>query len=238
MTRFIQSLLVLGVLLGPARPWEASAQTPGNSTSPSTQLPEVLVTGSNAEPQKSDLSPAAAANPASVSVVKYPEEEKRDIQSYADLFRPITGISVSNFGQGGLGYGITVRGWPEGDHGHDIAYFVNVNELAHTNAPGSKKRKRHEEAQDLLNAGINVISTVNIEHLESLYNSVEQATGVVVRERVPDEVVMSADQIVTIDLPGGVTGAFAGREDLSIGAGAVGDAKCFSPKRISRACAR
>lgn len=182
-------------------PGQAEAQTPGISTSPSTQLPEVLVTGSNAEPQKSDLSPAAAANPASVSVVKYPEEEKRDIQSYADLFRPITGISVSNFGQGGLGYGITVRGWPEGDHGHDIAYFVNVNELAHTNAPGSKKRKRHEEAQDLLNAGINVISTVNIEHLESLYNSVEQATGVVVRERVPDEVVMSADQIVTIDLP-------------------------------------
>lgn len=76
-----------------------------------------------------------------------------------------------------------------------------VDELAHTNAPGSKNRKRYEDVQDLLDAGINVISTVNIQHLESLYNIVEQATGVRVKERVPDEVVMSADQIVNVDLP-------------------------------------
>jgi two-component system, OmpR family, sensor histidine kinase KdpD len=76
-----------------------------------------------------------------------------------------------------------------------------VDELAHTNAPGSKNRKRYEDVQDLLNAGINVISTVNIQHLESLYNVVEESTGVRVKERIPDEVVMRADQIVNIDLP-------------------------------------
>jgi len=76
-----------------------------------------------------------------------------------------------------------------------------VDELAHTNAPGSKNRKRYEDIQDLIAAGINVISTVNIQHLESLYNIVEQATGVRVKERVPDEVVAQADQIVNVDLP-------------------------------------
>jgi len=76
-----------------------------------------------------------------------------------------------------------------------------VDELAHTNAPDSKNRKRYEDVEDLLRAGINVISTVNIQHLESLYNFVEQATGVRVKERVPDEVVAKADQIVNIDLP-------------------------------------
>jgi two-component system sensor histidine kinase KdpD len=76
-----------------------------------------------------------------------------------------------------------------------------VDELAHTNAPGSKNRKRYEDVQDLLAAGINVITTVNIQHLESLYNIVEQATGVCVKERIPDEIVASADQIVNVDLP-------------------------------------
>ena len=76
-----------------------------------------------------------------------------------------------------------------------------VDELAHTNAPDSKNRKRYEDVEDLLGAGINVISTVNIQHLESLYNFVEQATGVKVKERVPDEFLLKADQIVNIDLP-------------------------------------
>lgn len=76
-----------------------------------------------------------------------------------------------------------------------------VDELAHSNAPDSKNRKRYEDVQDLLAAGINVITTVNIQHFESLYNLVEDATGVRVKERVPDEVVAQADQIVNIDLP-------------------------------------
>lgn len=76
-----------------------------------------------------------------------------------------------------------------------------VDELAHTNAPGLKNRKRYEDVEDLLRAGINVISTVNIQHLESLYNIVEGITGVRVKERVPDEIIASADQVVNIDLP-------------------------------------
>ena len=76
-----------------------------------------------------------------------------------------------------------------------------VDELAHTNAPDSKNRKRYEDVEDLLRAGINVISTVNIQHLESLYNFVEECTGVRVKERVPDEILAKADQIVNIDLP-------------------------------------
>jgi two-component system, OmpR family, sensor histidine kinase KdpD len=76
-----------------------------------------------------------------------------------------------------------------------------VDELAHTNAPDSKNRKRYEDIEDLLRAGISVISTVNIQHVESLYNFVEDATGVRVKERVPDEFLTKADQIVNIDLP-------------------------------------
>jgi two-component system sensor histidine kinase KdpD len=76
-----------------------------------------------------------------------------------------------------------------------------VDELAHTNAPESQNRKRYEDVADLLRAGINVIATVNIQHLESLYNIVEDATGVRVKERVPDEIIIQADQIVNIDLP-------------------------------------
>src|ERR1700704_2629196 len=78
---------------------------------------------------------------------------------------------------------------------------VLVDELAHTNAPQSRNRKRYEDVQELLQAGINVITTVNIQHLESLYNFVEEATGVRVKERVPDEILTKADQIVNIDLP-------------------------------------
>ena len=76
-----------------------------------------------------------------------------------------------------------------------------VDELAHTNAPGAKTKKRFEDVEDLLGAGINVISTLNIQHLESLYNVVEGATGVRVKERIPDEFLTRADQIVNIDLP-------------------------------------
>jgi two-component system sensor histidine kinase KdpD len=76
-----------------------------------------------------------------------------------------------------------------------------VDELAHTNAPQSRNRKRHEDVEDLLRAGIHVITTVNVQHFESLYNIVETATGVRVKERVPDEVIAKADQIVNIDLP-------------------------------------
>jgi two-component system, OmpR family, sensor histidine kinase KdpD len=76
-----------------------------------------------------------------------------------------------------------------------------VDELAHTNTPQSRNRKRYEDVQDLLRVGINVIATVNIQHFESLYNIVEDVTGVKVKERVPDEIITQADQVVNIDLP-------------------------------------
>jgi two-component system sensor histidine kinase KdpD len=77
---------------------------------------------------------------------------------------------------------------------------VLVDELAHTNAPGSKHEKRWQDVEDLLAAGITVISTVNIQHLESLADIVENITGVQVRERVPDRVVDEADEVELIDM--------------------------------------
>ena len=75
-----------------------------------------------------------------------------------------------------------------------------VDELAHTNAPGSRNPKRYQDVEELLRAGISVITTLNIQHLESLHDIVERATGVRVKERIPDYVVALADQIVNVDL--------------------------------------
>jgi two-component system, OmpR family, sensor histidine kinase KdpD len=75
-----------------------------------------------------------------------------------------------------------------------------VDELAHTNAPGSRHLKRYQDVEELLRAGIHVITTVNIQHLESLYDEVERATGVKVKERLPDSVLAEADQIVNVDV--------------------------------------
>jgi two-component system sensor histidine kinase KdpD len=79
-------------------------------------------------------------------------------------------------------------------------HVVLVDELAHTNAPGSPHAKRWEDIDELLNAGIDVISTVNIQHLESLNDVVEAITGVRQQETVPDDVVRSADQIELVDM--------------------------------------
>jgi two-component system sensor histidine kinase KdpD len=75
-----------------------------------------------------------------------------------------------------------------------------VDELAHTNAPGNRNAKRYQDVEELLRAGINVISTLNIQHLESLYDAVERATGVKVKERLPDYVLGMADQLVNVDV--------------------------------------
>jgi two-component system sensor histidine kinase KdpD len=75
-----------------------------------------------------------------------------------------------------------------------------VDELAHTNAPGSLHEKRWQDVEDLLVAGITVLSTVNIQHLESLKDVVEQITGIAVRETVPDRVVNDADEVELIDM--------------------------------------
>jgi two-component system sensor histidine kinase KdpD len=75
-----------------------------------------------------------------------------------------------------------------------------IDELAHTNVPGSRHEKRWEDINELLDAGINVISTVNIQHLESLNDVVERITGIKQRETVPDAIVRAADQIELVDM--------------------------------------
>lgn len=75
-----------------------------------------------------------------------------------------------------------------------------IDELAHTNVPGSRNPKRYQDIQDILAAGIHVVTTMNVQHLESLYDMVERATGVKIRERIPDTVLSEADEIVNVDL--------------------------------------
>jgi two-component system sensor histidine kinase KdpD len=75
-----------------------------------------------------------------------------------------------------------------------------IDELAHTNPPGLAHEKRYEDIADVLEAGIDVFSTVNVQHLESLNDQVDELTGVRVRETVPDSVLASADEVVLIDL--------------------------------------
>ncbi len=79
--------------------------------------------------------------------------------------------------------------------------LVLVDELAHTNAPGSRHAKRWLDIKELLNRGIDVYSTMNIQHLESLNDVIAQITGVVMRETVPDAVLEEADSLVLVDLP-------------------------------------
>lgn len=77
---------------------------------------------------------------------------------------------------------------------------VLVDELAHTNVPGSRNAKRYQDVEEILSTGIHVISTLNVQHLESLYETVERATTVKVRERIPDHIVAEADQLVNVDI--------------------------------------
>ncbi len=90
-----------------------------------------------------------------------------------------------------------------------------VDELAHTNVPGSRNEKRWQDVEELLEAGIDVISTLNIQHLDSLNDVVEQITGVKQRETIPDEVVRRADQLQLVDLtPRGDPRAGMARGDI------------------------
>lgn len=79
-------------------------------------------------------------------------------------------------------------------------HVVLVDELAHTNTPGSKNAKRWQDVEELLDAGITVISTVNIQHLESLNDVVAQITGIEQKETIPDSIVRQASQVELIDI--------------------------------------
>ncbi|MBN8677770.1 MAG: universal stress protein [Chitinophagales bacterium] len=80
---------------------------------------------------------------------------------------------------------------------------VIVDELAHSNIEGSKNEKRWQDVMDILSVGINVISAVNIQHIESLNEEIKSITGVEVKERIPDSVLAQADEVVNIDLTAG-----------------------------------
>ena len=78
---------------------------------------------------------------------------------------------------------------------------VIVDELAHTNVAGTENAKRYEDVEDLLDAGISVMTAVNIQHFESVQDIVSRVTGVAVQERVPDRILRQADAVVNVDLP-------------------------------------
>ena len=78
-------------------------------------------------------------------------------------------------------------------------HTVVVDELAHTNVPGSKNRKRYEDVLELLDAGINVMTAVNIQHLETLNDAVNRSANTVIRETVPDNFLKRADEVVNVD---------------------------------------
>jgi len=100
-----------------------------------------------------------------------------------------------------------------------------IDELAHTNVPESRNPKRYQDVQDILAAGIHVVTTMNVQHLESLYDMVERATGVRIRERIPDTVLAETDQIVNVDLT---------TEDLRK---RLKEGKIYPPERIETALA-
>src|SRR5450631_3678287 len=101
--------------------------------------------------------------------------------------------------------------------------IVIVDELAHTNIEGSKNEKRWQDVMDILDAGINVISAVNIQHIESLNEEVKSITGIEVAERVPDNVLKQADEVVNIDLTA---------DELVI---RLKEGKIYAPDKIERA---
>src|SRR5215467_6145053 len=100
---------------------------------------------------------------------------------------------------------------------------VIVDELAHTNIEGSKNEKRWQDVMDILDAGINVISAINIQHIESLNEEIKEITGIEVAERVPDNVLKQADEVVNIDLTA---------DELVI---RLKEGKIYAPEKIERA---
>ncbi len=100
---------------------------------------------------------------------------------------------------------------------------VLIDELAHTNAPGSRNTKRYQDVEEILRSGIHVITAMNVQHLESLYDIIERFAGVKVKERVPDYILAQADEVVNVDVSA---------EDLQ---DRLKTGKVYSKDRIERA---
>jgi outer membrane receptor for ferrienterochelin and colicin len=112
---------------------EVEAQEPAE-----INLPPAAVTAPMTASLKTMLSPAADALPAETTTLGPEQIERTPIFSYGDIFRPLTGFDVSNYGQGGLGYGISLRGFIDAEHGRDIAYFIDgvpVNDVSSIHTP-------------------------------------------------------------------------------------------------------
>ena len=111
-----------------ATPRRVEAATPLPATQPAAP----------AEVTRGDLSTAAAALPAATTTIDATTIYRRPYTTYGDIFRPVTGFNVSNYGQGAIGYGISLRGYTEGEHGRDIAYFIDgvpVNDISSIHTP-------------------------------------------------------------------------------------------------------
>ena len=104
-----------------------------------------------------------------------------------------------------------------------------VDELPHTNAPGSKNEKRWQDVEEILAAGISVMTAINVQHLEGVQDIVRSATGIDIRERVPDRIVREADSVILVDLPvAELQERLRAGKDLSAGAGAARARKLLS----------
>lgn len=102
-------------------------------------LAPITVTGILPVPTKDQLSSDAAADPATVTVVNLSPAEKPNIQSYGDILRPVTGVTIDQYGQGGVGYGVALRGFEADNHGNDVASFVDgvpINQVGSFDAEG------------------------------------------------------------------------------------------------------
>jgi outer membrane receptor protein involved in Fe transport len=111
----------------------AAAQKPRTGA-----LPGVAESGPTTMPGRGDVSSAVTALPAAVTVVDAPAIRRLPVASYGDLFRSLPGFDVSNYGQGAIGYGISLRGYTDAEHGRDIAYFIDgvpVNEVSSLHTP-------------------------------------------------------------------------------------------------------
>ncbi len=124
--RAADSFRLLGALLCLAPPGAAWSQAtqPANADRP-VELPAVTITGYAEPVQKSELSNDPAVNPASVTVLKLPEEKKRGTRDYVDLLKPVMGVAANNFDQGGIGFGFTMRGFSERSNGGGVAYSID-----------------------------------------------------------------------------------------------------------------
>lgn len=101
--------------------------------------------------------------------------------------------------------------------------LVLVDEYAHTNAPGCRHRKRYQDVEELLKAGIDVYTTVNVQHLESLCDIVASVTGIFVRERIPDQAFELAEEVQLVDVePAELISRLKEGKDLQAGTGAAG----------------